>query len=133
MTVVIVRKLDLHEGFTRWHNDSMKMIALLVICFAFLNQGRLETVDFTWVDYHPASDLPYVHVEGAVFNSGSSRARNVQLITRIYDSNGTLLQTQITGLGDIPARAYTEVSIDVRHAGRAYKCEVALVWKPFGG
>jgi hypothetical protein len=135
----------LHESSVGSRNDSMKtiglllagkvvvVVAVLLICSAFLNQGRLETVNFTWVDNRHGSGLPYVHVEGTVFNSGSSGARNVQLITRIYGSNGTLLGTKITGLGDIPAGAYEKVSFDVQYAGKADDCEVALAWKPFGG
>jgi hypothetical protein len=109
------------------------VVAGLLIYISFLNQGRLETVNFMWVDHHPASDLPYVHVEGTVFNSGSSGARNVQLITRIYDSQGMLLKTEITDLGDIATGAYKKVSVDLQYAGKADKCEVALAWKPFGG
>jgi hypothetical protein len=105
----------------------------LVIYVVFSNQSHLETVDFTWIDHHPASGLPYVQVEGTVYNPGSSGARNVLLITRIYDSNGTLLETQMTGLGDIPAGGYKEVSIDVQYAGKAGNCEVSLAWNPFGG
>jgi hypothetical protein len=109
------------------------VVAGLLIYSAFLNQGQLETVNFTWVDHHPASGLPYVDVEGTVFNSGPSGARNVQLITRIYDSQGTLLKTEITDLGDIAAGAYEKVSVDVQYAGNADRCEVTLAWKPFGG
>lgn len=137
--------MGLHESSIRSHHYSIKMIGLLLtgmvvlvvasllIYSAFLNQGRLETVNFIWVDHHPASGLPYVHVEGTVFNSGSSGARNVQLITRIYDSQGTLLKTEITDLGDIPTGANKKVSIDVQYAGKADKCQVTVVWKPFGG
>jgi len=137
--------MGLHERSIRSHHYSIKIIGLLLtgtvvlvvagllIYISFLNQGRLETVNFIWVDNHPASDLPYVHVEGTVFNSGSSGARNVQLITRIYDSQENLLKTEITDLGDIPAGASKKVSIDVQYAGKADKCEVALAWKPFGG
>lgn len=138
--------MGLHENSARSHNYSVKTVGLilvgtvvlvvvagLLIYSAFFNQGQLETVNFIWVDNHPASDLPYVHVEGTVFNSGSSGARNVQLITRIYDSQRTLLKTEITDLSDIAAGAYEKVSIDVQYAGKADKCEVTLAWKPFGG
>jgi hypothetical protein len=78
------------------------VVAGLLTYVFFLNQGRLETVNFLWVDHHPASDLPYVHVEGTVFNFGSSGARNVQLVTRIYDSQVALLKTEVADLGIIP-------------------------------
>lgn len=137
--------MGLHEDSARSHSYSVKIVGLilvgmvilvvagLLIYSAFLNQGRLETVNFVWVDNHPASGLPYVHVEGTVFNSGSSGARNVQLVTKIYDSQGTLLKTEITDLGDIAAGSYQKVSIDVQYVGIANRCEVTLAWKPFGG
>ena len=138
--------MGLHENSARSHKLSVKIVGLIlvgaVILFvvagfliytAFLNKGQLETVNFTWVDNQPASGLPYVHVEGTVFNSGSSGARDVQLITRIYDLKGTLLKTEITDLGDIAAGAYQKVSIDVQYSGKAARCEVTLAWKPFGG
>jgi len=137
--------LGLHESSLRLHKDSMKTIAIvlagttvfiiagLLIYFAFLNQGQLRTVNFIWVDNHPTSDLPYVHVEGTVLNTGSSGAREVQLVTGIYDSGGSLLRTEITDVGDIPAGASKKVSIDVQYGGKANKCEIALKWKPYGG
>jgi hypothetical protein len=109
------------------------IIVGLLIYFAFLNEGRLETVDFTWVDYHPTSDLSYVHLDGTVLNTGSSSARQVRLVARIYDSEGTLLRTEITDLGDIPVGACKKISVDIQYAGKANKCEVDLRWKPFGG
>jgi hypothetical protein len=106
---------------------------VLLIYFAFLNEGRLETVDFVWVDNHPASGFPYVHLEGTVFNSGSSGAKGVQLVTTIYGSGGTLLRTNVTDLGDIPAGGQKKISLDIQYGGKADKCEVTLRWKPFGG
>jgi len=137
--------MGFHESSIQSHRHSIKIISLLLaaivvlavagvlIYISFLNQGRLETVNFIWVDNHPASGLPYVHVEGTVFNSGSSGARNVQLVTRIYDSQGMLLKTEITDLSDIAAGAYEKVSFDVQYVGTANRCEVTLAWKPFGG
>lgn len=137
--------MGLHESSLRSRNDSKKtigiilagttafIIASLLIYFAFLTQGQLKTVDFIWFDNRPTSDLPYVHVEGTVLNTGSSGVREAQLVTKIYDSGGTLLRTEITDMGDIPAGAYKKISIDVQYAGKASKCEVALRWKPFGG
>jgi hypothetical protein len=137
--------MGLHESSIPSHRYSIKIIGLLLtvtvilavagllIYISFSNQGQLGTANFIWVDHHPASDLPHVHVEGTVFNPSSSGARNAQLTTRIYDSKGTLLKTEITSLGDIPAGADKKVSIDVQYAGKADRCEVTLTWKPFGG
>lgn len=109
------------------------IIVCLPIYFAFLNQGQLKAVDFVWVDHHPTSSLPYVHLEGAVVNLGSSGADSVQLVTTIYDSGGTLLRTEITDLGDIPPGASKKVSLDIQYGGKAGDCQVTLKWKPFGG
>jgi len=112
-------------------------VVLIVVCLliyiAFLNQGRLEIIDTMWVDNHPVSDLPYVHLEGIAVDSGSSGARQVELVTSIYDSGGILLTTQVTSLGDIPAGTYKRINIDIRYAGKADKCEATLKWKAFGG
>ncbi len=137
--------MGIHKSSLRLRNDSMKTVGMvlagtaafiivgLLIYFAFLNGSQLKTANFIWVDNHPTSALPYVHVEGTVLNTGSSGAREVQLVTRIYDSGGTLLRTEITDIGDIPADANKKFSIDVQYTGKANKCEVALRWKPFGG
>ena len=140
-----IRKLGHHESSLRLRNGSMKTIGIvlagtvvvvlagLLVYVAFLNQGRLRTVDLIWVDHHPTSGLPYVHLEGTVVNSGSSGARSVQLVTRIYDSEETSLRIEITDLGDIPAGAYRKISLDIQYSGKAAKCEATLRWKPFGG
>jgi hypothetical protein len=106
---------------------------VLLIYVAFLNQGRVEIVSLTWADNHPKADFPYVHLDGTVVNSGSFGARQVELLTRIYDSGGTLITTEITNLGDIPADSYKKINIDIRYAGNANRCEATLRWKPFGG
>ena len=137
--------MALPEDLRQIRRDSAKTVGLilvaigviitivLLICVAFLNQGRVEVVSLTWVDNHPTADLPYVHLDGTVVNSGSSGARQVELLTRIYDAGGTLITTEITNLGDIPADSYKRISVDIRYAGKADKCKATLRWKPFGG
>lgn len=137
--------MALNKNSLRMHRDLSKTIGIIligiavfiVVCAliynAFLNQGHIEIVDLFWVDHHPTSDLPYVHLEGTVANSGSSTALSVQLGTRIYDSVGTLLRTEITDLGDIPAGTFKKISLDIQYSGKADKCRATLTWKPFGG
>lgn len=112
-------------------------VVLVVVCLlfysVFLNQGHLEIADITWVDNRPMSESPYVHLDGIAVNSGVSGARQVELVTSIYDSGGILLTTQVTGLGDIPSGTYRRIDIDIRYSGKAAKCGLTLRWKPFGG
>jgi len=137
--------LALNENSLRLRRDYVKttgliiavIVVFIVVClllyFAFLNMGQLKTVDFIWVDHHPTSSSPYVHLEGTVVNLGSSGAHSVQLVTTIYDSGRTLLKTEITDLDDIPTGASKKVSLDIQYSGKVDDCQVTLKWKPFGG
>lgn len=109
------------------------IIALVVWFFVFWsNQSDLEFVNFTWNDNHPWFSSAYVHVEGTIFNSGSSTAGNVQLITRIYDSQGTLLKTDTANIGSISAKEYKNINFDIQYSGDASRIQNELQYKPFG-
>lgn len=96
-------------------------------------KGELQFVNFNWTDHHPLFGSPYVHVEGTIFNSGSSTAGDAQLIIRLYDSQNRLLKTETMDVGDIPAKTYRNISTDIYYSGDANRCESELQWKPYGG
>jgi len=102
------------------------------VYFGFQNKGELNFVNFKWTDNHPLFSSPYVHLEGTIFNSGSSTAGNVQLVIRIYNSQGTLLKTETMNIGDIEGKTYKNISIDVQYSGDADKIETELGYRPYG-
>jgi flagellar basal body-associated protein FliL len=109
------------------------IIALVIFAIStFVNRGDLQFVNFKWTDNHPWFSSAYVHVDGTIFNSGSSTARDVQLVTRIYNSQGTLLKTDTTDIGDISSKEYKNISLDIQYSGSASRVESELEYKPFG-
>jgi uncharacterized integral membrane protein len=135
------------EGLTEEQKQSIRrkvrigigliiLIAIIVLTailiLTFINRGDVQFVNFHWTDNHPWFSSAYVHVDGTLFNSGSSTAGSVQLVTRLYDSQGTLLKTDTMNVGDIASKQYKNISTDIQYSGTASRVETAISYHPFG-
>jgi len=82
-----------------------------------LKAAQLHEVNFNWEWNEPWIGSHYVHVSGAVFNSGTYTARNVRINIWLYDSNLTLIRSDTINLGDISGKTYTNFAIDIYYSG----------------
>jgi len=92
-----------------------------------LKAPQLHKVNVQWTDY-PRYPLPYVLIQGAVFNSGSESAHNAILTVRIFDKAGTLLKSEEIHLGTIEGKSYIAFSVDVPYAGDADSVTTTLTY-----
>jgi len=92
-----------------------------------LKAPQLHKVNVQWTDY-PRYPLPYVLIQGAVFNSGSESAHNAILTVRIFDKAGTLLKSEEIHLGTIEGKSYIAFSVDVPYSGDADSVTTTLAY-----
>ena len=91
-----------------------------------LKAAQLHEVNFNWEWNEPWIGSHYVHVSGAVFNSGTYTARNVRINIWLYDSNHVLIGSDTINLGDISGKTYTNFVRDIYYSGHCayYRWEI---------
>jgi predicted PurR-regulated permease PerM len=82
-----------------------------------LKKPQLHEVNFNWEWNEPWIGSHYVHVSGAVFNSGTYTARNVRINVWLYDSNDVLIRSYTINLGDIIGKTYSNFATDIDYSG----------------
>ena len=92
-----------------------------------LKKPQLHEVNFNWEWNEPWIGSHYVHVSGAVFNSGIYTARNVRINVWLYDSNNVLIRSYTINLGDISGKTYSNFATDIDYSGHcaSYSYEIA--------
>lgn len=81
-----------------------------------LKAPQLHEVNFKWEFHEPWIGGYYVHVSGAVFNSGTYTAKNVRINVWLYDSNYVLIKSYTINLGDISGKTYSNFAEDIGYS-----------------
>jgi len=103
------------------------IIAIAVYAaFTLTKRGDVEFVNFQWSDNHPFFSSAYVHATGTLYNAGSATAQDVQLTTRIYNSQGALLETDTMNIGNIASKEYKNVITDIQYSGTASRVQYEI-------
>jgi peptidoglycan hydrolase CwlO-like protein len=91
-----------------------------------LSAPQLHKVNFNWEWHEPWLGRHYVHVSGAVFNSGTYTAKNVRINVWLYDSNHVLIRSYTLNLGDINGKTYSNFATDLEYGGHCadYRYEI---------
>jgi len=84
-----------------------------------LEEPQLHQVNIEWSDNHPWFASPYISISGTIFNSGTYSASNVILTVRIYDSAGTLLESEEILFGTIDGKSYKGFDTTITYSGDA--------------
>ncbi len=82
-----------------------------------LRAAQLHEVNLKWDFYEPWLGGHYVHIYGAIFNSGTNTAYDVRINVLLYDSNGVLIKSSTIMLGNINGKSYQNVDTNIDYSG----------------
>jgi hypothetical protein len=125
-TRIINDKDTLYNNYVATHSHSNEEYDSLQSQVDSLKAAQLHEVNFNWEWNEPWIGSHYVHVSGAVFNSGIYTARNVRINVWLYDSNHVLIRSYTINLGDISGKTYSNFATDIGYSGHcaSYSYEI---------
>jgi len=82
-----------------------------------LKAAQLSEVNLKWDFNEPWIGGHYVHVYGAIFNTGTNIAYNVNINVLLYDSSGAVIKSYTIMLGNINGKTYTNLDTNIDYSG----------------
>jgi hypothetical protein len=111
--ILVVGLAGVMVNYTRIINDKDSLQSQV----NSLNAAQLHEVNLKWDFNEPWIGGHYVHVYGAIFNSGTNTAYDVKINVLLYDSSGVLIKSSTIMLGNINGKSYQNIDTNIDYSG----------------